>query len=132
MDLKVATTDVVGTNWCVYMLLCRNDSIYTGCSNRLQGRVIDHYEGRGAKYTRAHKPVKLLAVFVVTNRSEAQSLEWRIKRLRPAEKMILALHGLDARIRTKLGKCVDPIIGWVDNHGEYTVVDHSLSADRQH
>ncbi|KPC52089.1 GIY-YIG nuclease superfamily protein [Amantichitinum ursilacus] len=72
--------------WCVYMLACRNGSLYTGISNDVLARYAAHCSGKGARYTRAHPPQQLLAVLHCANRSEASKLEAQIKKLkRPAK-----------------------------------------------
>ena len=42
-----------------YILRCGDGSLYTGWTNHLNKRVADHNAGRGAKYTKAHRPVEL-------------------------------------------------------------------------
>ncbi|MEF9968667.1 MAG: GIY-YIG nuclease family protein, partial [Longicatena sp.] len=44
----------------VYILECGDGSLYTGWTNDLKHRIKMHEEGNGAKYTRAHLPVKLV------------------------------------------------------------------------
>ena len=46
--------------WYVYMLRCRDGSLYTGCTTDLTRRVAAHNAGTGAKYTRARRPVALV------------------------------------------------------------------------
>lgn len=72
-----------------YMLRCRNDSIYTGITNDLKKRFEKHISGKGAKYTRSHKPLKIIAVFESDDKSSACRLEYRIKRLSRMQKEII-------------------------------------------
>jgi len=65
--------------WFVYILLCEDDSFYTGYSNNPQKRFSDHKNGKGGKYTRSHKPVKQIYLEKVTTKSEALKREWQIK-----------------------------------------------------
>ena len=45
--------------WFAYVLLCNNGSLYRGYTNDLEKRFQLHLSGKGAKYTRMHKPVKI-------------------------------------------------------------------------
>lgn len=65
--------------WYVYLLLCEDGSFYTGVSNNLEKRFLDHQTGRGAKYTRSHKPVKLIHQEGFATHSEALKREIEIK-----------------------------------------------------
>ena len=46
--------------WFVYVLLCENGTLYRGYTNDLEARFAKHVAGKGAKYTRMHKPVKII------------------------------------------------------------------------
>jgi len=73
------------------MLLCRDGSFYTGITADLTRRMEEHNTGRGAKYTRTRRPVKLVYVRMVESRSEAQKREAWIKRLsHKAKEMLLS------------------------------------------
>jgi putative endonuclease len=78
------------TPYFVYMLLCAGDTIYTGITSDLAVRITAHCKSTGAKYTRSHKPMTLLAYWECESRSEALKLEWKFKRLKPQQKMRLA------------------------------------------
>jgi len=67
--------------WYVYVLRCGDDSLYTGMTKDVARRVHEHQSGRGARYTRAHLPVRLVAAWRFPNRSAASSAEVRFKRL---------------------------------------------------
>lgn len=73
-------------HWCVYLLRCRDHSLYCGMTNDLAARVIKHNEGRGARYTRSRLPVSLVYVESARTRSEALRREYRVKRLSKKEK----------------------------------------------
>ena len=45
--------------WFAYVLLCENGSLYRGYTDDLQKRFESHKSGKGAKYTRMHKPIKI-------------------------------------------------------------------------
>lgn len=72
-----------------YMLACNDGSLYTGWTNDLKKRVAAHNAGRGAKYTRARRPVRLVYFEAFADKREAQSRERQIKRLTRAEKLAL-------------------------------------------
>lgn len=75
--------------WFVYLLLCADDTIYTGSTNNLEKRILAHNNGTGAKYTKGRGPVKLLRFFECESKSEALILEYKIKQLTRAEKFKL-------------------------------------------
>ena len=47
-------------NWVVYMLECKDNSIYTGIAKNLEDRLSKHKSGNGAKYLRGRLPIKLM------------------------------------------------------------------------
>jgi putative endonuclease len=77
--------------WHVYILLCADNSLYTGATNNLEKRVLDHKNGKGAAYTRSHKPVKLIYSEPFSTKSEALKREIAIKSWTRAKK-ISVLH----------------------------------------
>lgn len=76
--------------WFVYLIECRGGSIYTGIAIDVAARYAAHAAGKGARYTRARPPQRLLAVFAMADKSAALREEIRIKRLSPAAKRALA------------------------------------------
>jgi putative endonuclease len=76
--------------WHVYMIECADGSIYTGIAVDVLARYAAHVLGRGAKYTRSRKPVRLLWHRECGNRSDASREEYRIKRLSAKDKRVLA------------------------------------------
>lgn len=66
-------------SWFVYILLCEDNSLYTGSTNNLKKRFLDHQQGKGARYTRSHKPLKLVYSQNFTSKSEALKREAEIK-----------------------------------------------------
>ncbi|MEI0531064.1 GIY-YIG nuclease family protein [Brachyspira pilosicoli] len=64
----------------VYILLCEDGSYYTGVTNNLKERFIKHSKGKGAKYTKAHKPIKFLSAWRVENINIALKIENYIKK----------------------------------------------------
>ena len=78
--------------WHVYTLRCGDGSLYTGVTNNIARRLAEHEAGRGGRYTRAHLPVKLVAVWPFSSRQEAYSAEAAFKRLARARKLRLILN----------------------------------------
>lgn len=105
------------SGWCVYLLCCQrggssgvhlgatidatiingrqchptvNSVIYTGISNNLEKRWAAHRSGKGAKFTRAHYPLALLAVKPGLTQQQAARLEAEVKRLPAVKKRELA------------------------------------------
>lgn len=72
--------------WFVYLIECRDGSIYTGIAIDVEARYAAHKSGKGARYTRSHPPRRLLAAIEYADRSAASKAEYQIKRLTPAEK----------------------------------------------
>ena len=64
----------------LYMLRSENGSIYTGTAKDYLKRYEEHLKGKGAKYTKAHKVIKIERVFLCDSRSIACSLESEIKK----------------------------------------------------
>ena len=65
--------------WCVYIVKCRDGSLYTGSTNDLDGRLRKHDSGRGAKYTRSRRPVSLVHAEPVRSLRAALRREAEIK-----------------------------------------------------
>lgn len=76
--------------WFVYLIECADGSIYTGIAIDVEARFAAHKAGTGARYTRAHPPVRLLGYEAHPDRSSASKAEYRIKQLTAAEKRLLA------------------------------------------
>jgi putative endonuclease len=77
--------------WFVYILECEDGTLYTGVAVDVQARFAQHAAGKGAKYTRARPPRRVLASFECADRSEALKREAAIKRLPAAKKRSLCL-----------------------------------------
>jgi putative endonuclease len=75
--------------WHVYIIECSDGSLYTGITNDLDKRITAHNDGRGAKYTKSRRPVRLRYSERATDRKNASQREYTIKSLRKAEKMRL-------------------------------------------
>ena len=62
-----------------YILQCSDGSFYTGCTNHLQKRLAVHNEGKGARYTRARRPCRLVYWEEFETKKEAMQREYEIK-----------------------------------------------------
>jgi len=69
------------------MLECADGSIYTGITNDVKERVARHNAGKGAKYTKARRPVVLKAKWKHKDKSEAAKAEYAFKQLTREEKL---------------------------------------------
>lgn len=78
--------------WFLYLLECRDGSIYTGIAVDVAARYAAHEKGKGARYTRSHPPRRLLAVIEYPDRSTASKAEYAMKRLSAAEKRCFCLQ----------------------------------------
>ena len=76
----------VSDPWQVYIVRCNNNSLYTGITKNVSERIEKHNSGKGAAYTRIHRPVKLVYTETLKNRSEALVREMQIKSLSRAKK----------------------------------------------
>ena len=72
-----------------YILKCKVDSLYTGWTNDLKKRITSHNAGKGAKYTKARRPVELVYYEEFQTREEAMKREYAIKQLSRKEKEAL-------------------------------------------
>jgi putative endonuclease len=73
----------------VYLLRCRDGSLYCGWTYDVAKRVAAHGTGRASKYTGGRRPVELAAVFELPDASAARREEARIKKLNRVEKLAL-------------------------------------------
>jgi putative endonuclease len=75
--------------WFVYVVRCRDGSLYTGVSTDVDSRVAVHNAGKGARYTRARRPVQVVHVERKQSRGNALKREAAIKALSRAQKLAL-------------------------------------------
>jgi len=73
----------------VYILRCSDGSLYTGYSTDAERRLEQHNLGKGARYTRAKRRVKLVFKGEFRNRSEALRYESEIKKMSRSAKLLL-------------------------------------------
>ncbi|MDR0568392.1 MAG: GIY-YIG nuclease family protein [Spirochaetaceae bacterium] len=79
-----------------YILECNDGSYYVGSTNNIQRRLKEHQTGKGARYTRSHKPVQLAYVEEYSSLSEAYRREKELQRWKHGKKKALIEKGLPA------------------------------------
>ena len=77
----------------VYLLRCRDGSLYTGITNDLPQRLESHRRGKASAYTRSRRPVALVYQEIARDRGAALKREAAIKRLSRLEKLALCNAG---------------------------------------
>ena len=68
-------------SYCLYILLCKNNKLYTGIAVNPEARFLLHQSGKGAKYTQRNKPIKVVYTEKFETRPEALKREIEIKKL---------------------------------------------------
>ncbi len=76
----------------VYVLRCRDGSLYTGWTSDLKRRLARHAVGKASRYTASRLPVELALALPMPDRGSAMREEARIKRLTRPEKLELVEH----------------------------------------
>ena len=76
-------------SWYVYMVRCRDNSLYTGYTNDPERRLAVHNAGKGAKYTKSRLPVTLVYREECPDKQTAMKREYAIKQLPKAKKETL-------------------------------------------
>ena len=66
--------------WIVYILQCIDKSYYTGITNNLKKRILEHKNGKGGRYTRSHKVIRLVYQEGLLTHSQALKREIEIKK----------------------------------------------------
>jgi putative endonuclease len=79
--------------WFLYLIECRGGSYYAGISTDVERRYAQHVAGRGARYTRAHPPVRLLGARAFDDRSAASRAECAIRKLSRPGKLAFVTQG---------------------------------------
>lgn len=87
-------------SWFLYIVECRDGSLYTGITNDLERRLHQHNEGTGARYTRSRRPVRMRYREKCESRSAALVRECAVRLLSPKEKRAL----IDAYDRRQAGE----------------------------
>ena len=83
------------TIWHLYILRCRDGSLYTGITTDVERRLEAHRRGKGAKYTRGRGPLELVYREECGDHSAALKRELEIKALPRAKKQELILINTD-------------------------------------
>lgn len=81
--------------WYAYVVRCNDDTLYTGCTNDLKKREILHNTGKGARYTRNRRPVRVVYTEEFASKGKALSREYEIKQMtrEKKEELIDASNG---------------------------------------
>ena len=78
--------------WYVYVVECKDGSLYTGIAKDVEERIALHNAGKGAKYTRGRGPVRVVAESkAMRSMGKALKLEAKIKKLRDRAKKLSSL-----------------------------------------
>ena len=78
------------SRWFTYIVLCSDQTLYTGIALDLEKRIEEHNTGKGgANYTRSRRPVQLVHVEEFSTRSEATKREYELKKMDRAAKLQL-------------------------------------------
>lgn len=104
------------SQWQVYVLRCRGGGLYTGIATDVDRRLSEHRSGKGAKALRGKGPLSLLTSAPVGNRSMAQRVEARIKRLPKSEKETLV--GLPAMMQALIDQVVQEAAAQDENSSD--------------
>lgn len=92
----------------MYVVACADGSLYTGYATDVERRVSEHNGSpRGARYTRARRPVTLVATARFTSRHEVMAAEFHFKRLARAEKDALLARAAEQPLEDVLAKRFD-------------------------
>lgn len=78
--------------WFAYLVETDQGSLYAGITTDVERRFAEHKSGKGARFFRTQKPLRIHIVGSGLEKSDALSLEARIKQMKPAEKRRL-IHG---------------------------------------
>ena len=80
--------------WYLYVVRCSDDTLYTGITTDLARRLNEHNTGkRGAKYTKARRPINLVYYELYESRSNAQKAEHKFKKLAREQKEKIIIRG---------------------------------------
>lgn len=90
--------------WYLYILRCRDDTLYTGITTDVEKRLEAHRSGKGAKYTRGRGPLELVYREACGTHSDALKREYQIKQLSRQEKQSLVEGRQEAPEKTEFQK----------------------------
>lgn len=84
--------------WTLYILECKDGTLYTGITDDLQRRITAHTAGKGAKYTRGRGPFKLRYTELCESRSHASRRELQVKHMARDEKIHLCASSVNCGV----------------------------------
>ena len=82
----------MNTLWHLYLLECEGGSLYAGITNNVDARYQKHLSGKGARYTRANPPIRLVGSRMIGSKGDALRAEMAIRKLAPAAKRAFILQ----------------------------------------
>lgn len=71
----------------VYILLCKDKTLYTGIAKNIAARLDAHMRGKGARYTKSHRPDKIVYVEIHNTKGDALRREYALKKLSRTQKL---------------------------------------------
>jgi putative endonuclease len=77
-------------SWWLYLLACEDGRTYAGIATDVEARFAVHSRGKGAKFTRSNRPVRVLGARAFLSKSEALKAEAALKKLTREEKLVWA------------------------------------------
>ena len=80
-------------DWYLYMVKCRDGSLYTGIATNVESRLADHRAKKGAKYLRGRGPLKLVFKKRIGEKGRALKIEQQVKKLPKHKKHALVKTG---------------------------------------
>ena len=88
------TTRTRRCTWWLYLLLCKDGRTYAGVARDVNARFQLHANGKGAKFTRANPPRKILGMKRYASKSAALKAEYKLKQMERPEKLAWAAKNL--------------------------------------
>ena len=85
--MSAASDDPPGQPWVLYLIECAGDRLYAGITNDLAARFAAHCAGRGARFTKAFAPLRIVAAAELPSRSLALKAEYALKQRPRADKL---------------------------------------------
>lgn len=96
MCLLTMPVSITTAQWWIYILRCKDNTLYTGITTDIERRLAEHNtdDSLAAKYTRSRRPLHLLYQEAANSRAEASRRELEIKRLsKAAKEKLISPHG---------------------------------------
>ena len=94
----------VNSTWGLFVLCCRDNSLYCGITTDVERRMWEHSNGRGSRYVNSKRPFTLLLKKEVGNYSQALREESRFKKLSLEQKLEYVDKGQDDAIRKEASR----------------------------